>query len=204
MVETVHLAAEPRDRAGKGAARALRRAGRVPSIVYGAKQPPMMISVDRLELNRLLKDPAFMSHIVDIDVGGQTHHVLPRDVQAHPVTDEAEHVDFLRVSDDTTISVDVAVYVINELQSPGLKKGGVLNVVRHHVELICRVDSIPDSLVVDLAGWDVGSTIHISAVSLPEGVRPAITDRDFTVATIAAPSGMAATSDEGDEATAED
>ena len=197
MAQTITLAAQPRDRAGKGAARSLRRDGRVPGVIYGGKQPPVMISVELLELNRLLKDPGFMTHIFEVTTGTESHRVLPRDVQLHPVTDEAEHLDFLRVSDDTTVNIEVPVQFINEGASPGLKIGGVLNVVRHAVELVCRADAIPDSLVVDLTGWNVGDTIHISAVTLPEGVRPAITDRDFTVATIAAPSGLVSSATEG-------
>ena len=196
MAQTITLAAQPRDRAGKGAARSLRRDGRVPGVIYGGKQPPVMISVELLELNRLLKDPGFMTHLFEVTVGDQAHRVLPRDVQLHPVTDEAEHLDFLRVSEDTTVNIEVPVQFVNEGASPGLKVGGVLNVVRHAVELVCRAGSIPDALVVDLTGWNVGDTIHISAVALPDGVRPAITDRDFTVATIAAPSGMASESAE--------
>ena len=199
MVQTVQLAAEPRDRAGKGAARALRRAGRIPSVVYGGKEPPMMISVDLLELNRLLKDPGFLTRIVDVQVAGKTHHVLPRDVQTHPVTDVAEHVDFLRVSDDTTLTIEVPVHFINENASPGLKAGGVLNVVRYNVELVCRVNAIPEDITVDLAGRNAGESIHISAVTLPDGVRPAITDRDFTIATIAAPTGLTAAAEGTDE-----
>ena len=190
MAEAIAIAAEARDRAGKGAARSARRAGKIPSVIYGDAKPPVLINLDRLEINRLIKDPAFTTHLYDVVVGDAHHRVLARDVQLDPVTDDVLHVDFLRVGMATTISMGVPVQFINERASPGLKRGGVLNVVRYEIELVCRADSIPDQIVVDLTGSDIGDSIHISSVTLPEGTQPAITDRDFTVATIAAPSGL--------------
>lgn len=187
MADAITIAAEMRERAGKGAARAARRAGRIPAVIYGGKQPPVSITVDELEFNRLWRDAAFYTHLYQVETGGKSHQVLARDVQLDPVMDWPIHVDFLRVSDRTTISVAVPVQFVNEEESPGLKEGGVLNIVRHEVELTCRADSIPDAIEVDLAGWNIGDTIHISAVPLPSGVEPTVTDRDFTVATIAAP-----------------
>ena len=201
MADIKELTAEPRDRAGKGAARATRRAGQIPCVIYGDKKPPISISVERLALNRLIKDPAFTTSMLDVTLTDAKHRVLPRDVQYHPVTDEVEHIDFLRISDKTTVYINVPVQFLNEEASPGIKRGGVLNVVRYEVELVCRADSIPDHLTVDLTGWNVGESIHISAVTLPAGVRPAISDRDFTIATIAAPTGMAA--EAGEEAAEE-
>ena len=198
MAEAITLAAEARDRAGKGAARAARRAGKVPAVIYGEKQSPVTVNFERLEINRLLKDPAFTTRLYAVELEGQRHSVIPRDVQYHPVTDEVLHLDFLRVGEKTTITVGVPVQFINDGASPGLKRGGVLNVVRYEVDMVCPAGNIPESLTVDLTGWNIGDSIHISAVTLPEGTRPAITDRDFTVATIAAPSGLKSEASDGD------
>ncbi|NNG04767.1 MAG: 50S ribosomal protein L25/general stress protein Ctc [Inquilinus sp.] len=200
MADTIVIEADARDRAGKGAARATRRAGMIPGVIYGDKKPPLSISIESLKLGLLFRDPAFASHLYDIKLEGDTHRALARDVQYDPVTDGIVHVDFLRVSARTTITIEVPTEFINEEESPGLRRGGVVNVVRHAVELVCRADSIPEKLVFDLTGLDIGDSIHISAIELPSGVRPAITDRDFTVATIAAPSVVR---DEAEEAAAE-
>jgi large subunit ribosomal protein L25 len=187
MTEIVTLEAELRDRAGKGAARATRRDGRVPAVIYGDKQEPIMISLDPKVLGREMHRGGFFGRLVDVKLDGKTHRTLPRDVQLHPVTDVPLHVDFVRVNATTKIHVAVAVAFENHEQSPGLKKGGVLNVVRHEIELICAANNIPDRLHIDLTGHEIGDSIHISALKLPEGVAPAIADRDFTIATIAAP-----------------
>jgi large subunit ribosomal protein L25 len=165
----------------------MRRAGRVPAVVYGAKQPPSMISVDPKDLMRALRAGSFLATVFNVDVDGKTERVLPRDVQFDPLTDRPLHVDFLRVSPTTTVTVDIPVAFRNEEASPGLKRGGLLNIVRHEIEAHCRADAIPHHIEVDLTGLDIGDSVHISMVTLPEGVRPTITDRDFTVATIAAP-----------------
>jgi large subunit ribosomal protein L25 len=165
----------------------MRRAGRVPAVVYGAKQPPSMISVDPKDLMRALRAGSFLATVFDVEVDGKAERVLPRDVQFDPLTDRPLHVDFLRVSPTTTVTVDIPVAFRNEEASPGLKRGGLLNIVRHEIEAHCRADAIPHHIEVDLTGLDIGDSVHISMVSLPEGVRPTITDRDFTVATIAAP-----------------
>jgi large subunit ribosomal protein L25 len=190
MVDAIKIEAKPRDQAGKGAARAARRAGMVPAVIYGDKKPPVMINLDLLEINQLLKDPGYSTRMYDVVLDGEANRVVARDVQFEPVMDEVIHMDFLRVGERTTIHVEVPVHFTNEGASPGLKRGGVLNVVRHEVEVVCRADSIPEHLTVDLTGYDVGDSIHISNVTLPAGVRPSITDRDFTIATIAAPSGL--------------
>jgi large subunit ribosomal protein L25 len=156
-------------------------------VVYGAKEPPILIALDPKVLKQHLGHSGFFTRLVDIQLDGKSHRVLPRDVQYHPVTDQPIHVDFMRVAKDAKVTVAVPVVFINEGQSPGLKKGGVLNIVRHEVELICPVDSIPNALTIDLAGRDIGDSVHISHIPLPEGVRPTITDRDFTVATVAPP-----------------
>lgn len=190
MTQTIALTAELRDRAGKGTARQTRRDGRVPAVIYGNKEKPVMISLEYNSFIRELHRPGFFTHLFNIAVDGATHHVLPRDVQFDPVTDRPIHVDFLRVSDTTEIVVKVPVEFVNAEASPGLKRGAVLNIVRHEIEVYCRADSIPEKIAIDLAGTDVNASIHISAVTLPAGVRPTITDRDFTIATIAAPSGL--------------
>jgi large subunit ribosomal protein L25 len=187
MADIVSLPASARERAGKGAARATRRAGHIPAVVYGNKEAPTLVALDPKTLKQQLNRSGFFTRLVDIDVGGKTQRVLPRDVQYHPVTDQPIHVDFMRVAADATVTVAVPVQFINDTQSPGLKKGGVLNIVRHEVDLICPVAAIPQHLTVDLTGREIGDSIHISMIPLPEGVRPTITDRDFTVATVAAP-----------------
>ncbi|MEO3434262.1 50S ribosomal protein L25/general stress protein Ctc [Inquilinus sp. CAU 1745] len=199
MADTITITAEARDRAGKGAARAARRAGMIPSVIYGDKQPPVMVSINGHSLLKILKDPAQFTHLYDIKVGKDSHHVLMRDVQLDPVTDIAIHIDFLRVSDTTKIEVEVPVRFVNEDKSPGIKRGGVLNVVRHEVEVTCRASAIPEELVIDLTGAQIGDSLHISNVKLPNGVAPTITDRDFTIATVAAPTVVSAEASEAQE-----
>ena len=187
MSETQNLSAEPKERGGKGAARAARRSGRVPAVIYGAKKDPVMITLDPLDVRREINKAGFFATLFDIEVGNKKERVLARDLQLHPVSDSPLHIDFLRVSATTEVTVAVPCSFINEEESPGLKRGGVLNVVRYEVELTCRADAIPQEIVIDLTGLDIGEGVHISMVSLPDGVSPAITDRDFTIATIAAP-----------------
>ena len=190
MSEALTLAAEARERAGKGASRALRREGRVPAVVYGGKEEPLSIHVEERLLRRMLGTGHFTNSIVMIEVGGKKVRTLPKDVHFHPVSDLPLHVDFLRLSKDSTVEVSVPVLFVNEEDSPGLKRGAVLNIVRHELELICDADKIPDDIRIDVTGLDVGDSIHISSVTLPTGSVSAITDRDFTIATIVAPSGM--------------
>ncbi len=199
MSEALTLAAEARERAGKGASRALRREGRVPAVVYGGKEEPMGIHVEERLLRRMLGTGHFTNSIVMIEVGGKKVRTLPKDVQFHPVSDRPLHVDFLRLAKDATVEVSVPVLFVNEEDSPGLKRGGVLNVVRHDLELVCDADKIPDDIRIDVTGLDIGDSIHISNVTLPAGSASAITDRDFTIATIVAPSGLK--SEEGDTST---
>ncbi len=187
MAEVTVLAAQKRTHMGTGGARALRRDGRVPGTIYGAKADPMSISVDARTLGIALGKPGFFATLFDLDVEGGTERVLCRDLQLDPIRDFPIHIDFLRVSAASRIDVAVPVHFVNEEASPGLKKGGVLNIVRHEVELSCRADSIPQEIVIDLTGREVGDSIHISDVSLPDGVQPTISDRDFTIATVAAP-----------------
>jgi len=200
MSETLTLPAETRDRVGKGASRVLRREGRVPVVVYGGKEEPLSVHVEEKELVRQLMTGHFFNSIVEIEVGGKKVRTLPKDVAFHPVSDRPLHVDFVRVMAGDKVTVAVPVIFANEEASPGLKKGGVLNIVRHELELVCNPNSIPEDIQIDVTGLEVGDSIHISHVKLPSGVESAITDRDFTIATIVAPSALK--SEEGDNETA--
>ena len=190
MSDALTLPAETRERAGKGASRALRREGRVPAVIYGGKEEPTMIHVEEKVLIKQLMTGHFMNSIVEIEIGGKKVRTIPKDVALNPVTDFPEHADFLRLAKGGKIDVEVPVVFINEEASPGLKKGGVLNVVRHELELVCENDKIPGEIVIDVTGKEVGDAIHISEVTLPEGSESAITDRDFTIATLVAPSAL--------------
>jgi large subunit ribosomal protein L25 len=208
MSEQLTLSAASRERAGKGASRALRNEGRVPAVIYGGKQDPVGVHVEEKLLIKALMTGHFFSATVELDLDGKKHLTIAKDVAFHPVTERPLHVDFFRVDKDTKITVAVPVTFINEDMSPGLKRGGVLNVVRHEVELACDASHIPETLEIDVTGFDVGESIHISAVKLPEGVVPTITDRDFTIATIAAPSALKSkggdtTKEDGEEAASE-
>jgi large subunit ribosomal protein L25 len=189
MSDVLTLPAEARARVGKGASRAVRRQGRVPAVVYGGGEPPLSIHVEEKLLMKQMETGHFMNSVVEIELDGVRHRTLPRDVQFHVVTDRPIHADFLRIGADSTVTVEIPVRFVNEPASPGLKRGGVLNVVRHEVEMRVPADRIPDELIVDLTGFDIGASIHISSVSLPEGAKPVI-ERDFTIATIVAPSGL--------------
>jgi large subunit ribosomal protein L25 len=188
--QTYELTAEARERVGKGSARELRRNGRVPAVIYGDKQEPTPISLSYKDIHQRLHGGAFMTTIATIDLGGQKIRVLPKDYQLDPVRDFPTHVDFLRISANSRVTVDVPVHFLNEDKSPGIKRGGTLNIVRHTVEFSCPADSIPEFIEADLTGLDINDGVHISAVKLPEGVKPVIQDRDFTIATIAVPAGM--------------
>ncbi len=196
MSDQLTLSAEARERAGKGASRALRREGRVPAVIYGGKEEPQTIHVEEKALVKALMTGVFTNSIVMVELGGKQIRTLPKDVAFHPVTDRPEHVDFFRVAKNAKVEVNVPVIFQNEEASPGLKKGGVLNVVRHELELICDADKIPDEIFIDVTGLEVGDSIHISHVTLPEGSTSLITDRDFTIAAIVAPSALKST--EGD------
>ena len=203
MVDAISISAETRDRAGKGVARAQRRAGRVPAVIYGNKEDPVMISLEGREVEKLIQSPQFFTQIFEVGVGGEKHQVLARDLQLHPVTDRALHIDFMRFSANTRIVLSIPVVFENEDASPGLKRGGVLNIVRREVELLCSPLNIPGELIFNLEGLEIGDSLHIGAIALPEGVATT-TDRDFTVATIAAPTVMptdaeVADSEDGEE-----
>jgi large subunit ribosomal protein L25 len=196
-VETI--SAEARDRAGKGPAREARRNGRVPAVIYGDKKEPTLISLDPKQIDKLIHKKTFYATLLDLDLAGTKHRVLPRDVQFDPVTDRTLHIDFQRIGKDTKVHVNVPVVVKNELASPGLKRGGVLNLVRHEIEFICSPEAIPQAIEVDLTGLEIGGSIHSSALKLPENATIAVRERDFTVVSIGAPTGLKAEQQEAAE-----
>jgi large subunit ribosomal protein L25 len=187
MSENAVLIADTRDRVGKGTSRALRREGRTPAVIYGDKKEPISISLETKELMKTIMRDAFLSTVYTVQVGDAKHNVLPRDMQLHPVKESPLHVDFLRVSAKSQIAIMVAVTFLNEEECIGLKRGGVLNVVRHEIEMMVPAGNIPEAIEIDLEQYDIGDSVHISEVTLPEGCEPTITDRDFTIVTIAAP-----------------
>ena len=190
MSEQLTLPAEARDRAGKGASRALRRDGRVPAVVYGDKKEPLSVHVEEKLLVKMLNSGHFMNSVVMVELDGKQNRTLPKAVDFHPVTSRPIHVDFLRISEHTKVTVAVPVRFDNEDDSPGLKRGGVLNVVVHELEIVCDAAHIPAEIHVPLDGLEIGDSIHIGQVKLPDGVAPSNTEEDFTVATIVAPSAM--------------
>jgi large subunit ribosomal protein L25 len=196
MSEQLTLPAEARDRAGKGASRALRRDGRVPAVVYGEKKEPLSIHVEEKALMKMLNSGHFMNSVVMVEVGGKSNRTLPKAVDFHPVSSRPIHVDFLRIGEHAQVNVNVPVRFDNEEESPGLKRGGVLNIVVHDLALVCDAAEIPNEIHIDLTGLEIGDTIHISEVKLPKGAKPANEDEDFTVATIVAPSAMKAEEEE--------
>ena len=209
MSDMTTISASERERVGKGSARAARRAGLVPAVIYGNKKDPVGITMEAREITKIVHQPGIFGRLLEIDVAGTKSTVLTRDIQFHPVSDVVMHLDFLRVSQSATVAVAVPVEFINEDKCPGIKIGGVLNVVRYEVELNCPATAIPEKITIDLDGVKIGDSIHISAIPLPEGVSPTITDRDFTVATLASPGGGVKNEDdvdaaEGEEADAEE
>ena len=196
MSEQLTLPAEARDRAGKGASRALRREGRVPAVIYGEKKEPLSVHVEEKLLAKMLSTGHFMNSVIMVEVGGKANRTLPKDVQFHPVSSRPIHVDFVRIGEHAQVHVNVPVRFLDEEDSPGLKRGGVLNVVRHELELVCDAAKIPNEIAISLAGLEIGDAVHISSVTLPEGSKSAIEDRDFTVATVVAPSAMKAEEEE--------
>ncbi|CTQ51934.1 General stress protein CTC [Roseibium album] len=204
MAASYELKASARDRVGKGAARTLRREGLLPAVIYGGKKPALPITIAVKETTLTLHKGGFTASIGIIDIDGEKHQVIAKDFQLHPVRDDVLHVDFLRVAKGATLTVEIPVQFLNEEDCPGLKKGGVLNIVRHTVEMTVPADGIPESLEIDLAEAQPGDSLHISAVTLPEGCAPTITDRDFTIATIAAPAGVQETEEDEEAAESEE
>jgi large subunit ribosomal protein L25 len=185
MSELISLKATARPRAGKGAARQARRDGNVPAVIYGNQETPETINLEYNELWKQVLKGHFTSTAIELDVEGKKHIVLARDVQVDPIRDTPLHVDFQRVGKDGVIRVSIPVRFTNEAASPGLKRGGVLNIVRHDVEVFCPYDKIPRFFEISLEGMEIGRSIHISAVVMPDGILPVIKNRDFTIATIA-------------------
>lgn len=204
MSKSYVLKAEARKRVGKGSSRELRRNGLIPAVIYGDKKEPIAIAVSYKDIFYKIHGGGFRTTLATIDLDGKKYNVLPKDYQLDPVRDFPLHVDFLRVSAKSVVEVNVPVQFINEEKCPGIKLGGVLNVVRHEIEVQVPANAIPDALVVDLEGLEIGSTIHFSSINVPEGVTPVIQDRDFTVATLMAPAGLKSDSDEDEEAAAEE
>ncbi len=198
MSNTISIAAAKRERVGKGGARETRRAGRVPAIIYGSDAEPTAVSVDGKELVKQVRGGGFFSNVYEIDVDGEKHKVLARDLQRHPVSGVALHVDFMRFSASTRVNVDVAIVFENEEAAPGLKQGGVLNIVSHSVPLICNPSDIPQSLTVDLTGLDIGDVIHVGSLTIPASAELDVADPETTIATIAAPTVATAEEDEAD------
>ena len=186
--ESYELKAEARERVGKGSSRELRRNGLIPAVIYGDKQAPISIALSTNEVTKRIHAGGFMTTVATIDVDGKKIKVLPKDYQLDPVRDFTMHVDFLRVSGNTLVNVEVPVHFVNEEKSD-IKIGGVLNIVRHTVEFHCPANDIPEFITVDLAGLKIGDNVHISNVKLPKNITPVIADRDFTIATIVAPAG---------------
>jgi len=184
------LVAKARSGVGKGAARALRREGWIPAVIYGDKKDPLPISISYNEAMKSIYAGGFKSHVINVEVDGEKHRVIPRDFQLDVVKDKALHVDFLRVGPNTKLHVQVAVHFVNQEESPGLKKGGVLNIVHHTLDLTCPASAIPEAITIDLTGKEVGDSIHLSDVTLPKGTSVRSHEKDMTIATVAAPSAM--------------
>ncbi len=201
MSEVGTLVAQLRDRVGKGSSRAARRNGQVPAVIYGLGKPPVSITLPFNVVQNEYNKGRLVGHLVNLEVDGKVERVIPRDIQFDVVMDFPIHIDFLRLGKDAKVEVAVPVRFLHEDASPGIRRGGVLNIVRHDVALVCPAESIPGHIDVDLTGLDIGDAVHINSVKLPAGVTPAIIDRDFTIATIAAPSG--GVGEAGDEAAAE-
>lgn len=202
--ETYELKAEARERVGKGSAREIRRNGKVPAVIYGDKQPPLAITLSYKDVFYKIHGGGFMTTVATIDLDGKKIQVLPKDYQLDPVRDFPMHVDFLRVGKNTEVNVQVPVHFINEEKSPGIKRGGVLNIVRHEIEMHCAANSIPEAITVNLTGLEIGDSIHISAIELPKGATPVISDRDFTIATVAAPAALKSEEDGAEAETTEE
>ncbi len=202
MADMLELAAQPREKTGSAAARAIRKSGGVPAIVYGGRGGPQKVTLNYKDVWKQVETGHFLSSVYMLNINGKKTRVIPRDVQFDPVRDFLEHVDFLRLEKDAVVEVDVPVHVVNEELSPGLKRGGALNMTRHEIGLTCPADSIPEYIEVDVAGLDIGDSLHISQVSLPENATPTITDRDFTILSIAGTAAASAGSEGEEEAEA--
>jgi large subunit ribosomal protein L25 len=202
MVMTSNLSAETRESVGKGKSRTLRREGKIPAIIYGNKLEPIAISINIRDLNTELRKEGFFNRLCDLEVGKEKIRVLPQDIALHPVTDKAEHIDFLRVSENTKVTIEIPVKFENEEECPGMKKGGILNIVRYNIEVSCPASNIPELFIIDLTGLELGDSIRFSNIQdISDGVTPTITDRDFIIASVVAPAAL--TSEEEEEESGE-
>ncbi len=204
MADMVPMTVEPRTGVGKGAARAARRAGYVPGVIYGAGQEPTTIQILGSQLLKVLRSGGFYTTMFELDVAGEKHRVIPKDMQKNLLNGLPTHVDFLRLKKGATVTIEVPVEFENEKACPGLEQGGTLNVVRHAVEVEVLATAMPDTFMIDLTGFEMGDSINASAITLPEGASFTITDRDFTVATIASPGGGGGGTDDADDSDAEE
>lgn len=203
MAQVIKLAAELRERAGKGTAHAIRRQDKIPAVIYGDKQTPVMIAIETKTIARYVNSPNFFTHLFDLEVNGKPHRVLPRDAQFCPISDKPLHVDFLRVSSNTKVRVSIPVVFTNPEKSPGIKRGGTLNIVHHEIEVACSPDKIPEKFEISLEGLQINEAVHLGAIAFPEGVAPTTHERDFTIATIAVPSAVRSEADEAAAAATE-
>ena len=196
------IKAELRGKAGKGSSRALRREDKIPAVIYGDKKEPTTVTIGRIDLVKELNKGGFMNTSYEVQIGKDKETVLPRDVQFHPVTDWPMHVDFLRLAKGSSLNIMIPIHFVGDEECPGIKAGGILNVVRHEVEFSCPANAIPEAIEIDISALEMNDSVHISTVALPKGVTPVIDDRDFTIAMISAPSGLKSSDD--DEETGED
>jgi len=199
------IKAELREKAGKGSSRALRREDKIPAVIYGDKKTPTLVTLRLVDLVKELNKGGFMNTSYEIKTGNDKEHVLPRDVQFHPVTDRPLHVDFLRLAKGSSLNIMIPMHFVGEEECPGIKSGGILNVVRHEVEFSCPANAIPEAIEIDISQLEMNDSVHISTITLPKDVTPVIDDRDFTIAMISAPSGLKSSdTDEDEEAEGEE
>jgi len=197
MVMTSNLSAETREFVGKGKSRSLRREGKIPAIIYGNKLEPIAISISERDLNAELRKEGFYNRLCDLELGKEKIRVLPQEIALHPVSDKTTHIDFLRVSENTKVTIEVPVKFENEEECPGIKKGGILNIVRYNIEVSCPASNIPEFFIIDLTGLELGDSIHFSSIqNIEDGVAPTITDRDFTIASVVAPAALTSEEEE--------
>ena len=193
--QSYELEASVRERVGKGAARALRLEGRIPAVIYGDKKPPIAISLSYKDTDKRLRAGGFLTTVATVSVAGEKIRVIPKDYHMHVVKDTLTHVDFLRISDETIVTVFVPVHAVNQEKSVGLKRGGALSIVHHEIECQCRADQIPESIDVDVTALNIGASVHIEDVKLPAGVKPVIHEKNYTVLSITAPVGFTETAE---------
>ncbi len=199
MSDNIVFNAQERVKTGKGATRAVRNAGLIPAVIYGDKKEAISISLQPSEINKHLNSESFFSNIYEIKVDAKKEETIVKDIQFHPVSDSVLHIDFMRINKNTEVNVEVPIHFAGEEVSPGLKRGGILNVIRHTIEVVCKPADIPEYFEIDLSETQIGDTVKFSSISVPEGVKPAIDDRDFTIASITGKGAQEETTEEGSE-----